>query len=134
LLIHGGTISSGRLNCLAVVGLNCSSWIRSFWNTTLPGVVATFLPSSNAVVSVILTRSWPSPSSMSRSRLLKPLIRFWPWLLTVSRNTSGLVMTKFDGDSASMNWRVKKFTLVWVLSSRPFTVLTESWMWRAVIR
>src|SRR5690606_39848579 len=62
--------------------------ILSVWNTTLPGVVATFLPSSKAEVSVILTRRLPPPSSTSRSRLLRPLSRFWPWLLTVSRKTS----------------------------------------------
>jgi hypothetical protein len=134
LLIQGGMISSGRFHCSLVVGLNWSSWIISFWKITLPGVEATFLPISKADGSVILTRSWPPPSSMSRSRLLKPLSRFWPLLLTVSRSTSGLVMAKFDGARASMNWRVKKFTFLREISSRSSTLVTESWMWRAVIR
>lgn len=106
MLIQGGTISSGFLSTLSVLGVYCSSCIISVSNTTLPGVVATFLPSSKAVVSVILTRRLPPPSSTSRSRLLRPLSRFWPWLLTVSRKTSGLVIAKFDGDRASMYWRV----------------------------
>ena len=112
MLIQGGMISSGRLNCFLVVGLNCSSWIRSFWNTTLPGVVATFLPSSKAVGSVILIAQLAVAVLDVAQQVVEALEQVLAVVLTVSRSTSGLVMAKLDGDSASMNWRVKKFDLL----------------------
>ena len=122
MLIHGGMTSSGRFATFFVVGSYWISCIRSFWKTTLPGVVAMLTPSSNAFVSVIEILSWPLPRSMSSSRLLSPLTRFWPPVAIVSRNTSGLVSAKFDGASASMYWRVKKSTFFFVASSRPSTL------------
>ena len=110
MLIHGGMISSGRFHCFLVDGSYWMSCMSSFWNTTLPGVVAMLTPSSNAFWSVIEILSWPPPRSMSSSRLWRPFTRFWPPEATVSRNTSGLVSAKFDGASASMYWRVKKST------------------------
>ena len=110
---------SGRCHCFFVDGSYWISWIRSFWNTTLPGVVAMLTPSSKAFESVIEILSWPLPRSMSSSRLLRPRTRFWPPVATVSRNTSGLVSAKFDGASASMYWRVKKSTFFLVCSGEP---------------
>src|SRR5258708_3796347 len=98
---------SGRLYTSPPVGWYWMSCIRSFWYTTLPGVVATFLPSLNALSSVIEMRSSPLPFSMSESRLFSPRTRFWPPLFSVSRSTCGLVMRKFVSDSASTYWRVK---------------------------
>src|SRR5262245_66366770 len=46
-------ITSGRFSTLSPSGLYWMSCIRSFSNTTLPGVVATFSPSLNAFSSVI---------------------------------------------------------------------------------
>ena len=78
MLIHGGMMSSGRFHAFLVVGSYWISCISSFWNTTLPGVVAMLTPSSNAFASVIEILSWPLPRSMSSSRLCRPLTRFWP--------------------------------------------------------
>jgi len=91
-------------------------------------------PSSNAFASVIEMRSLPLPRSMSSSRLCSPLTRFCPPVAIVSLNTSGLVNAKFDGDSASMYWRVKKSTFFCVCSSRPSTLATFSCSHRAAIR
>ena len=49
MLIQGGMISSGRRCTFSVVGVYWISCIRSFWNTTLPGVLAMFSPSSEGV-------------------------------------------------------------------------------------
>ena len=134
MLIHGGITSSGRFHTFLVVGSYWMSCMSSVWNTTLPGVVAMFTPSSNALASVIEIRNWPPPRSMSSSRLCRPLTRFWPPEATVSRNTSGLVSAKFDGASASMYCRVKKSTFFLVDSSRPSTLATWSCIQRAVMR
>ena len=134
MLIHGGMISSGRRKTSCVAGWNWISCIRSVWNTTLPGVPATFLPSWNALSSVMLIRSCPSPFSRSASRLFNPLTRFWPPLARVSRSTCGLVMTKFDGASASTYWRVKNATFFCDSSGSPSTFETAPWMCREAIR
>ena len=76
MLIQGGMISSGRFAAFSVVGVYWISWIRSFWNTTLPGVTAMFLPTSKASMSVMLILSWPLPRSRSSSRFCKPFTRF----------------------------------------------------------
>ena len=134
MLIHGGMMSSGRFHCFFVDGSYWISCISSFWNTTLPGVVAMLTPSSKALASVIEILSCPPPRSMSSSRLCRPLTRFWPPVATVSRNTSGFVSAKFDGASASMYCRVKKSTFFFVCSSSPSTFATESCIHRAAIR
>ena len=41
-------MSRGRSNTSSVLGLYWMSWMSSFWNTTLPGVIARFLPTSKA--------------------------------------------------------------------------------------
>ena len=119
MLIQGGMIRSGCLNTVSVDGLNWMSCIRSFWNTTLPGVVATLWPIRNAFSSVILMRSCPSPSSRSSSRFFRPFTRLVPPDFIVSRSTCGLVSAKFDGDSASTYWRVKKSTFFFDSAGRP---------------
>ncbi len=134
MLIQGGMMSSGRFATLGVVGSYWMSWRRSFWKTTLPGVVAMLTPSSNAFGSVIEILSWPLPRSMSSRRLWRPLTRFCPPVAIVSRNTSGLVSAKFDGASASMYCRVKKLTLRFVASSRPSTLPTASCRLSAAMR
>ena len=134
MLIQGGMISSGRLYTFFVLGWYWISCISSFWNTTLPGVVAMFLPILNALASVMLICSWPSPRSMSASRLFRPRSRFSPPEASVSRTTSGLVSAKFEGDSASMYWRVKKSTFLRASAGRCSTFDTAWWMWRAAIR
>ncbi len=134
MLIHGGMISSGRSRTFFVVGSYCSSCASSVWNTTLPGVVAMLTPSSNAFGSVIEILTWPLPRSMSSSRLCRPLTRFIPPLVTVSRNTSGLVSAKFEGAIASMYWRVKNSTFFLVWLSSPSTPATASCIQRAAMR
>ncbi len=134
MLIHGGMTSSGRFATFAVVGSYWMSCSRSFWKTTLPGVVAMLTPSSKAFGSVIEILSWPLPRSMSSSRLWSPLTRFWPPVAIVSRNTSGLVSAKFDGASASMYCRVKKSTFRFVASSSPSTLPTASCIQCAAMR
>ena len=55
---------------------------------------------------VWLIRTDPLPRSRSFNKFFKPLTRFSPRLSMVARMTSGLVRTKFVGDSALMNCRV----------------------------
>ncbi len=112
MLIHGGRMTNGLLYTCSVVGWYWINCIRSFWNTTLPGIVATFFPSLKALSSVIEMRSCPPPFSMSASRLFRPRNRFCPPLAAVSRNTWGLVSRKLDGERASTYWRVKKATFL----------------------
>ena len=76
----------------------------------------------------------PLPFSMSESRLLRPLSRFWPPLVSVSRSTSGLVSAKFDGESASTYWRVKNATFFSDSAGMPSTLATACWIWREAIR
>ena len=54
MLIHGGTISSGMLVDLLGRRRILDELEASFWKTTLPGVVAMFLPISKAARSVCL--------------------------------------------------------------------------------
>ena len=123
-------ISSGWRNTSVVDGAYWISCISSFWNTTLPGEVATFWPTLNAFSSVMLM--WPR--SMSPSRLDRPLTRFWPPLARVSRSTCGLVAAKLDGLSASTYWRVKNATLRCASGVSPSTSPTASWMCLPAIR
>ena len=95
--MHGGTISSGRSCTFAVVGAYWISWIRSFSNTTLPGVVATLRPTSNAVSSVIDTR--PRAKSCTNRRM--PSTRLAPPLSSAVCSASGLVARQLAGLSAS---------------------------------
>ncbi len=134
MLIQGGTTSSGRRRTFGVAGSYCSSCITSFWNTTLPGVMAMLTPSSNALVSVMEIRSWTFPCSMSCSRLASPRTRFWPPVAIVSRNTSGFVSAKFDGASASMYWRVKASIFRRAAGSSPSTLAIVSLSQREVMR
>ena len=62
--MHGGTSRNGRSYTLAVSGLYSSSWKSSFSNTTAPSLVATLLPTSKALSSVMLR--WPCRISFSR--------------------------------------------------------------------
>ena len=54
--MHGGTIRSGRFATRDVVASYWISSIRSFRNTTLPGVTARLRPTSNADSSLIVMR------------------------------------------------------------------------------
>jgi hypothetical protein len=117
-----------------VSGAYWISCISSVWYTTLPGVVATLRPSWNAFSSVIEMRSLPPPFSRSDSRLLRPRTRFCPPLDTVSRSTCGLVIRKFEGESASTYWRVKNATFFSDSGVRPSTSATAWRIWRELIR
>ena len=102
--MHGGTITSGRSYTSSVVGVYWISWISSFWKTTLPGVVPTFSPTSNAVSSVIEIR--PLARSSVNSRM--PSTRLAPPVSIASCSASGLVARVFAGLSASVTWRSAK--------------------------
>ena len=65
--MHGGTISSGRSCTSTVLGAYWISWISSFSNTTLPGVVARLRPTSKAVSSVVEMR--PFAKSCKKRRM-----------------------------------------------------------------
>jgi hypothetical protein len=100
LLIQGGTISSGRLRTVAVEGAYCRSCMRSFWKITLPGVVARLRPTANIDASDWRILRSPPPASMSSASMRMPRTRLSALLSSVSRSSSGLVSTKFDGDNA----------------------------------
>ena len=76
------------------------SCMISFWKITLPGVVARLRPTANIEESDCRIRKLPPPASMSSASMCMPRTRFWALLVKVSRSSSGLVRTKFDGDSA----------------------------------
>ena len=71
MLIHGGTISSGRLNTVWVVGAYWMSSIRSLRKMTLPGVAARLTPSSNFDASAWRMRRVPRPAAMSSAIILQ---------------------------------------------------------------
>ena len=100
MLIQGGTISSGVACTLSVLGAYWISWMSSFWNTTLPGEVAMLRPTSKASTSVWLMLRTSPDFSRSCMRLAMPCTRLRPLEASVSRSTTGLVMGKFEGDSA----------------------------------
>ncbi len=100
MLIHGGTISSGVRSTFSVVGVYWISCISSFWKITLPGVVAMLTPTSRLDGSDWRMRSVPWPASISSASIFMPRTRLSPLDASVSRSTSGLVRTKFDGASA----------------------------------
>ena len=52
-----GNPLAGMVGTFFVAGSYWMSCIKSFWKTTLPGVVAMFTPSSKALLSVIEIRS-----------------------------------------------------------------------------
>ncbi len=63
-------------------------------------VVATFLPSSNvSPLDWRILRS-PCPALMSSASMCMPRTRFSAFDAVVARSTSGLVRTKFDGETA----------------------------------
>ena len=100
MLIQGGMISSGRFSTLSVTGVYWMSCINSFWKITLPGVIARFLPTANFDASDWRILRLPPPASMSSASMLMPRTRFSAFDESVSRITSGLVSTKFDGATA----------------------------------
>jgi hypothetical protein len=100
--MQGGTMTSGRACTVDVDGAYWISSISSLRNTTWPGVVARFLPTSYALSSLIVMR----PRAMSAARLAAPRARLAPSVRSASATTSGFVAAKFDGASASTNWRV----------------------------
>ena len=71
---------------------------------TLPGVVATLRPTSNAWSSVIETR----PCARSAMNSFMPSIRLAPPDSTASFIASGFVASEFAGLSASTTWRSRK--------------------------
>ena len=68
-MIHAGVISTGSAYTSGVCGEYCSSSIRRLRNTTLPGVMATSLPTSN--------RSVPGVRSAAAEalRILEPVLQ-----------------------------------------------------------
>ena len=100
MLIHGGTISSGRFSTVSVEGAYWMSCISSFWNITLPGDTARLRPTSNFDASDCRILRSPPPASMSSASMCMPRTRFSALEPSVSRNSSGLVRTKFDGEIA----------------------------------
>ena len=100
MLIHGGTMSSGRLSTVSVVAVYWMSWQMSFWWITLPGVVARFLPSLNLVASDWRILRAPWPALMSSASMCMPRTRLSPSVASVWRRISGLVRAKLDGASA----------------------------------
>ena len=106
MLIHGGTISSGRFITFSVVGEYWISSIRSFWSTTLPGVVAIFLPTSNAFMSVMPEGELALATLEILQQVVEALDQVLAAELDGGAQTSGLVITKLHGDIASTNWRV----------------------------
>ena len=72
----------------------------SFWKITLPGVVARLRPTANIEESDWRILRSPPPASTSSASMCMPRTRFSALLVSVSRSSSGLVRTKFDGDSA----------------------------------
>ena len=67
---------------------------------TLPGETAMFLPISKRVLSACLSFRSPFPAVMSSASIFMPRTRFSPFEAIVSRNSSGLVRTKLDGEIA----------------------------------
>ncbi len=102
MLIQGGKITSGMSNTSLVVGSNCRSWISSFWNTTLPGAVATLTPTSNLETSVWLICRLPPLRPRSAAKFSMPLTRLSPRLSTAAFSAAGLDIRKFDGEKASV--------------------------------
>ena len=102
--MQGGTISNGRSYTLGVVGVYWTSWISSFSKTTLPGVVATLRPTSNAESSVIEMR--PRARSCVNKRM--PSIRLAPPESIAICIASGLVARQLAGLAASTTWRSRK--------------------------
>ena len=100
MLIHGGQISSGVFSTVGVDGAYWMSCISSFSKITLPGVTARLLPTSNFSASDWRIFRSPPPASMSSASICMPRARFSALVVSVSRSNSGLVSTKFDGDSA----------------------------------
>ena len=78
MFIHGGITSNGVRCTCPVLGAYWISCMRSFWKTTLPGVMARFRPTSKASSSLVLIFSWPPLSARSEIRLFRPSIRFLP--------------------------------------------------------
>ena len=68
MLMHGGTMTSGRLCTVGVVASYWMSSISALRNTTLPGVTARLRPTANARSSVIVIR----PRRASSARLRSP--------------------------------------------------------------
>jgi hypothetical protein len=95
--MQGGTMTSGRLCTLGVVGAYWISCISSFSNTTLPGVVARLRPTSNAWSSDIEMR--PRARSAMNSRA--PSTRLAPPLSSAVCSASGLVARQWPGLIAS---------------------------------
>ncbi len=100
MLIQGGTISSGRLSTVPVDGAYWMSCINWFSKITLPAVSARLRPTSNILASDWRILRLPWPASMSSASMCMPRTRFSALEVTVSRNSSGLVSTKFDGEIA----------------------------------
>ena len=75
----------------SVVGENWMSWNSAFWNTTLPGAVATSTPTSKRAASVCATDSLPPPRAMSAAKAWAPRSRLSPPVAAASRRAAGLV-------------------------------------------
>ena len=99
MLIHGGLASTGTERTCGVCGAYWMSSIRSFLNTTLPGVAARFSPTRNGRVST--WRGRPLLLSTSSTKWLAPATRLAPPVSNIRFSAAGLVSRKFVGASAS---------------------------------
>ena len=97
MLIQGGMISSGRRATCLVEGAYWISWISSFWNTTLPGVVATLRPSSNALAVGHADLELALAALEVVQQVLQPRDQVAAAARQVACTTSGLVWAKLDG-------------------------------------
>ena len=98
-MIQAGTIRIGSGCTLSVVGAYWMSSISRLRNTTLPGVVARSLPTTNFSVP---TGGRPlAARSQSSTKFQKPRTRFCPASACVLARISGLVRTKLDGEKMS---------------------------------
>ena len=111
--MHGGTSRKGFSCTFSVSGLYSMSWNNAFSNTTAPSVVATFLPTSNRLSSVI--DMWPCLASCSM--LATPLARLAPWVSMAFCCASALKARKLLGEAAAIHCSTAKRTRFLVFSS-----------------
>ena len=125
-MIQAGTMSTGSACTEGVAGEYWISSISSLRNTTLPGVTATFLPTSNSSVPAgALPLNVRPRSSIT---FWNPRTRFCPCSSWVSASSSGFATSEFDGDAESAIMRTANSSnWVWY-SLTPLTPRTASFI------
>jgi len=96
LLIQGATSTTGTSWTFSHSGLYWITSSRRLRNTTAPGVVAMFLPTTKGSVSTMRT----SPARTSLINCSKPWARLWPPLSTNFCIATGLLQKKLVGATA----------------------------------